>query len=184
MFQPLIEVMAQKLGVKQFNLQVSGDALQTTVIITPQLSAAPASMTHQNYSEANYVYRAGLTSPLIVQAPLGEIDTKLAQMIDAYAQTLTGALQSRPVLQLLNEAQAEAERSVSKQKKGKAQNNTAKGNPPAVVDDPAEVEDEDEVLGDEPTVDKTQVSTTSTSTMPSHSDDSGLDPAILASLGL
>lgn len=176
MFQPLIEVMSEKLGVKQFNLQVSGDAQQTTVIITPQLSAAPASITQQGYSEANYVYRAMLTSPLIVQAPLGEIDTKLAELIDAYAQTLTGTLQSRPVLHLLNEAQAEAERAVANQKKAKAKKQPAKATTAGEGDD----DDDDE----EAEVGKVEAAPAATRSPSVTTDSSGVDPDILASLGL
>lgn len=176
MFQPLIEVMSEKLGVKQFNLQVSGDAQQTTVIITPQLSAAPASITQQGYSEANYVYRAMLTSPLIVQAPLGEIDTKLAELIDAYAQTLTGTLQSRPVLHLLNEAQAEAERAVANQKKIKAKT------PPTKATHADENNAQD--LDEEATTGKVEAGSAATISPSVTADSSGVDPDILASLGL
>lgn len=176
MFQPLIEVLSEKLGVKQFNLQVSGDAQQTTVIITPQLSAAPASITQQGYSEANYVYRAMLTSPLIVQAPLGEIDTKLAELIDAYAQTLSSTLQTRPVVHLLNEAQAEAERAVANQKKAKAKKQPAKATTAG--------DDDDDDLNEEAEVGKVEAAPAATKSPSVTTDSSGVDPDILASLGL
>ena len=176
MFQPLIEVLSEKLGVKQFNLQVSGDAQQTTVIITPQLSAAPASITQQGYSEANYVYRAMLTSPLIVQAPLGEIDTKLAELIDAYAQTLSSTLQTRPVVHLLNEAQAEAERAVANQKKAKAKKQPVKATTAG--------DDDDEDLNEEAEVGKVEAAIAATKSPSVTTDSSGVDPDILASLGL
>ena len=108
MFQPLIELLGSKLGVREFCLQVSGDAAMTTIIVSPSLSAPAAAITATGYDERKEAYRALLTSPLIVRAPLADVDTRLAELIESYVQNLTPALSDSNVSSLLSQAVSQA----------------------------------------------------------------------------
>ncbi len=108
MFQPLIELLGSKLGVREFCLQVSGDEVMTTIIVSPSLSAPAAAITATGYDERKEAYRALLTSPLIVRAPLADVDTRLAELIESYVQNLTPALSDSNVSSLLSQAVSQA----------------------------------------------------------------------------
>lgn len=108
MFQPLIELLGSKLGVREFCLQVSGDEAMTTIIVSPSLSAPAAAITATGYDERKEAYRALLTSPLIVRAPLADVDTRLAELIESYVQNLTPALSDSNVSSLLSQAVSQA----------------------------------------------------------------------------
>jgi hypothetical protein len=108
MFQPLIELLGSKLGVREFCLQVSGDAAMTTIIVSPSLSAPAAAITATGYDERKEAYRALLTAPLIVRAPLADVDTRLAELIESYVQNLTPALCDSNVSSLLSQAVSQA----------------------------------------------------------------------------
>lgn len=102
MFQPLIELLGSKLGVREFCLQVSGNEAMTTIIVSPSLSAPAAAITATGYDERKEAYRALLTAPLIVRAPLADVDTRLAELIESYVQNLTPALCDSNVSSLLS----------------------------------------------------------------------------------
>lgn len=108
MFQPLIELLGSKLGVREFCLQVSGDEAMTTIIVSPSLSAPAAAITATGYDERKEAYRALLTAPLIVRAPLADVDTRLAELIESYVQNLTPALCDSNVSSLLSQAVSQA----------------------------------------------------------------------------
>lgn len=108
MFQPLIELLGSKLGVREFCLQVSGDEAMTTIIVSPSSSAPAAAITATGYDERKEAYRALLTSPLIVRAPLADVDTRLAELIESYVQNLTPALCDSNVSSLLSQAVSQA----------------------------------------------------------------------------
>lgn len=108
MFQPLIELLGSKLGVREFCLQVSGNEAMTTIIVSPSLSAPAAAITATGYDERKEAYRALLTSPLIVRAPLADVDTRLAELIESYVQNLTPALSDSNVSSLLSQAVSQA----------------------------------------------------------------------------
>lgn len=108
MFQPLIELLGSKLGVREFCLQVSGDEAMTTIIVSPSLSAPAAAITATGYDERKEAYRALLTAPLIVRAPLADVDTRLAELIESYVQNLTPALSDSNVSSLLSQAVSQA----------------------------------------------------------------------------
>jgi hypothetical protein len=108
MFQPLIELLGSKLGVREFCLQVSGDEAMTTIIVSPSSSAPAAAITATGYDERKEAYRALLTSPLIVRAPLADVDTRLAELIESYVQNLTPALSDSNVSSLLSQAVSQA----------------------------------------------------------------------------
>lgn len=103
MFQPLIECLS-RFGVTQFNLQVSGSPENTQVIICPVLSAA---VSHSASPDQHF--RALLTTPVVVVAPIGEIDTKLAEILEQYADELGIALDDNNVSKRLRKAAIEAE---------------------------------------------------------------------------
>ena len=108
MFQPLIELLGSKLGVREFCLQVSGNEAMTTIIVSPSSSAPAAAITATGYDERKEAYRALLTSPLIVRAPLADVDTRLAELIESYVQNLTPALSDSNVSSLLSQAVSQA----------------------------------------------------------------------------
>ncbi len=108
MFQPLIELLGSKLGVREFCLQVSGNEAMTTIIVSPSLSAPAAAITATGYDERKEAYRALLTAPLIVRAPLADVDTRLAELIESYVQNLTPALCDSNVSSLLSQAVSQA----------------------------------------------------------------------------
>lgn len=108
MFQPLIELLGSKLGVREFCLQVSGNEAMTTIIVSPSSSAPAAAITATGYDERKEAYRALLTSPLIVRAPLADVDTRLAELIESYVQNLTPALCDSNVSSLLSQAVSQA----------------------------------------------------------------------------
>lgn len=108
MFQPLIELLGSKLGVREFCLQVSGNEAMTTIIVSPSLSAPAAAITATGYDERKEAYRALLTAPLIVRAPLADVDTRLAELIESYVQNLTPALSDSNVSSLLSQAVSQA----------------------------------------------------------------------------
>lgn len=108
MFQPLIELLGSKLGVREFCLQVSGDEAMTTIIVSPSSSAPAAAITATGYDERKEAYRALLTAPLIVRAPLADVDTRLAELIESYVQNLTPALCDSNVSSLLSQAVSQA----------------------------------------------------------------------------
>ncbi len=108
MFQPLIELLGSKLGVREFCLQVSGDEAMTTIIVSPSSSAPAAAITATGYDERKEAYRALLTAPLIVRAPLADVDTRLAELIESYVQNLTPALSDSNVSSLLSQAVSQA----------------------------------------------------------------------------
>ncbi len=108
MFQPLLELLGSKLGVREFCLQVSGDEAMTTIIVSPSSSAPAAAITATGYDERKEAYRALLTSPLIVRAPLADVDTRLAELIESYVQNLTPALSDSNVSSLLSQAVSQA----------------------------------------------------------------------------
>lgn len=103
MFQPLIECLG-RFGVSQFNLQVSGTVQRTQVIISPILSAQPA-----NASDDSKTCRVLLTTPVVVAAPLGEIDTRLAEILEQYATEFASALDDKHVSKQLRKAALAAE---------------------------------------------------------------------------
>ena len=108
MFQPLIELLGSKLGVREFCLQVQGDEAMTSFIVCPSLSPPSAAITATGYDERKEAYRALLTSPLIVRAPLADVDTRLAELIESYVQNLTPALCDSNVSSLLSQAVSQA----------------------------------------------------------------------------
>ena len=108
MFQPLIELLGSKLGVREFCLQVSGNEAMTTIIVSPSSSAPAAAITATGYDERKEAYRALLTAPLIVRAPLADVDTRLAELIESYVQNLTPALCDSNVSSLLSQAVSQA----------------------------------------------------------------------------
>ena len=122
MFQPLIECLSTRLGVSQFNLQVSGPAELTQVIIIPVLSAPAANVAGAGYQERGQAYRAALTTPVVVSAPLGDIDTRLAEILDEYAQGLSDTLRQPSITEQLQKAvsQAAVKGVERKKKKGEA----------------------------------------------------------------
>jgi hypothetical protein len=176
MFQPLIDLLGRKLGVREFCLQVSGDEAMTTIIITPSLSAPAAAITATGYDERKEVYRALLTSPLIVRAPLADVDTRLAELIESYVQTLTPALSDSNVSSLLSQAMSQAKdthgQNISKPKPNKkAQAATVSvseaGSDPDSLDDEENGDDSDKNAKGSPAPQAT-----------------GYDSDLLASLGL
>ena len=108
MFQPLIELLGSKLGVREFCLQVSGNEAMTTIIVSPSLGAPAAAITATGYDERKEAYRALLSAPLIVRAPLADVDTRLAELIESYVQNLTPALSDSNVSSLLSQAVSQA----------------------------------------------------------------------------
>lgn len=133
MFQPLIECLSTRLGVSQFNLQVSGSAELTRVIIIPVLSAPAANVAGAGYQEGGQAYRAALTTPVVVSAPLGDIDTRLAEILDEYAQGLSDTLRQPSITEQLQKAvsQAAVKGVEPKTKKGEATQPVTDGAIPA-----------------------------------------------------
>ena len=133
MFQPLIECLSTRLGVSQFNLQVSGSAELTQVIIIPVLSAPAANVAGAGYQEGGQAYRAALTTPVVVSAPLGDIDTRLAEILDEYAQGLSDTLRQPSITEQLQKAvsQAAVKGVEPKKKKGEATQPVTDGAIPA-----------------------------------------------------
>ncbi|ASI21423.1 hypothetical protein CE456_00840 (plasmid) [Aeromonas salmonicida] len=122
MFQPLIECLSTRLGVSQFNLQVSGSAELTRVIIIPVLSAPAANVTGAGYQTGNQAYRAALTTPVVVSAPLSDIDTRLAEILDEYARNLSNTLRQPSITEQLQKAVSQAAvKDVEPKKKGGSQ---------------------------------------------------------------
>lgn len=92
MFQPLIECLSDRFGVTQFNLQVSGNADMMTIIIAPSLSAPAPRIDSNGYNPSGQTYRASLTTPVVVRAPLSEVDTRLAEILATYTGKLSTTL--------------------------------------------------------------------------------------------
>jgi hypothetical protein len=101
MFQPLIELMNNKLGVSEFNIKVSGSPELMTLVITPSLSAPPADRNRAGYKESQQVYRALLTTPLVVRAPLADVDTRLAELVESYVRDLGQVMGDKNVSSML-----------------------------------------------------------------------------------
>lgn len=146
MFQPFLEVLRNRLGVQNFTMQVSSNGELTQIIITPSLSAPAALPDAKGYSEKSQAYRAALTSPIIVRAPLSEIDTQLASIIEKYCTELTAVLSDSKVSALLKSAvdlaktaNQAAKKSESKQKPdaAKPQNSEADTEHDDEIPDPA-----------------------------------------------
>ncbi|HDN9374610.1 hypothetical protein E4188_23960 (plasmid) [Aeromonas media] len=132
MFQPLIECLSTRLGVSQFNLQVSGSAELTRVIIIPVLSAPAANVTGAGYQTGNQAYRAALTTPVVVSAPLSDIDTRLAEILDEYARNLSNTLRQPSITEQLQKAVSQAAvKDVEPKKKGGVTKSVADGESPA-----------------------------------------------------
>lgn len=117
MFQPFLEVLRNRLGVQNFNMQVSSVGELTQIIINPSLSAPAALPDSKGYSEKSQVYRAALTSPIVIQAPLDDIDTQLSAIIENYCNTLTGTLGDKNISSLLQSATDLAASAIEKDSK-------------------------------------------------------------------
>lgn len=122
MLQPLITLIGGH--VSSFTLQVSGTPEETTVVLSPVLSAPAGAITSKGYNEDDHRFRALLSAPLVVSAPVGEIDTALAHCIQQYAQQFNSAVTSPAVTSLLDQAVASA---AETQKTKAAQEAKAKG---------------------------------------------------------
>lgn len=173
MLQPLITLLSPY--VSSFTLQVSGTNEMTQVILSPVLAAPAASLGDKGYDENDQRFRALLATPLIIRAPIGEIDTELAQAIHAYSQQFDSVVQTPVVVTLLQQAVNAAERTNKPLKSSSNKPASAKAN--SRVDD-----DEGEDEADIDTVGTVELSGATQSTQADekapYSDD------ILASLGL
>lgn len=117
MFQPFLEVLRNRLGVQNFTMQVSSNGELTQIIINPSLSAPAALPDSKGYSEKSQAYRAALTSPIVINAPLDEIDTQLASIVENYCNTLSGVLADSNISSLLKSATDLAAKAVEKDTK-------------------------------------------------------------------
>lgn len=172
MLQPLITLLSPY--VSSFTLQVSGTNEMTQVILSPVLAAPAASLGDKGYDENDQRFRALLATPLIIRAPIGEIDTELAQAIHAYSQQFDSVVQTPVVVTLLQQAVNAAERTNKPLKSSSNKPASAKAN--------SRVDDDDEGEADIDTVGTVELSGATQSTQADekapYSDD------ILASLGL
>lgn len=106
MLQPLITLIGGH--VSSFTLQVSGTLEETTVVLSPVLSTPAGVIGSKGYNEGDHRFRAMLSAPLVVSAPVGEIDTALADCIQQYAQQFNSAVTSPAITSLLDQAVASA----------------------------------------------------------------------------
>lgn len=180
MLQPLITLLSP--FVSGFTLQVSGTEECTQVILTPRLAAPAGDYNKRGYNENDHRFRALLTSPLVIQAPIGEIDTALASAIHEYSQGFEVAVTSPSVTTLLQQATVAAQSAATKSQ------TTKKVNKEALVpneDDDVEADGLDGVAGgqqaDAILVSQNKAAPSSEESK-GHLD--GISPDLLASLGL